>query len=408
MRILLLTSYFPPEIGSASHLFHDVGAALVERGHEVEVITGIPSYHAKERGRARRPISQESMSGMDITRVWVPQIARDTPAGRGFWQLASAVAFGVAAFRRQRPDVALVYSPPLTLGLTALLLRLIRRVPFVINVQDLFPQSAIDLGVLRQPSLIKAARWLERFLYSRAGALSFHSRGNLEHAVGVGADRSKCEVVHNCVDTAHLESEYDSTHYKGELGLDGRFIASFAGVMGYSQDLDVILETAKMFEDDGEVAFLLVGDGVEKERLVAKADSMDLPNVVWMPMQPRGRYPRILHSSDVCLTTLEAEVKTPVVPSKIISAMAAGRPVIAALDPNGDAPALIQEVGCGVAIAPEDPVALADAISLLRAEPDLREKMGSEGRRFAEEHCSPESVAAQYEKIFERIAGSGS
>ncbi|RIK10339.1 MAG: glycosyltransferase WbuB [Acidobacteria bacterium] len=408
MRILLLTSYFPPEIGSASHLFHDIGAALVERGHEVEVITGIPSYHAKGRGQTKRFIAHESMTGMDVTRVWVPQIARDTPAGRGFWQLASAAAFAAAAFRRKRSDAVLVYSPPLTLGLTALMLRVFRRVPFVINVQDLFPQSAIDLGILRQPFLIKAARWLERFLYSRAEALSFHSRGNLEHAVGVGADRSKCEVVHNCVDTAHLESEHDSTYYKGELGLEGHFIASFAGVMGYSQDLDVILETAKMFEDDEEVAFLLVGDGVEKERLVAKADSMDLPNVVWMPMQPRGRYPRILHSSDVCLTTLEAEVKTPVVPSKIISAMAAGRPVIAALDPNGDAPALLQEVGCGVAIAPEDPVALADAISLLRAEPDLREKMGSEGRRFAEEHCSPESVAAQYEKIFERIAGSGS
>lgn len=406
MRVLLLTSYFPPEIGSASHLFHDIGEALSQKGHQVEVVTGMPSYHAKVRTKARRLSATETMNGMQVTRVWVPQIARDTPIGRGFWQLASALAFAVAGLRRPKPDIVLVYSPPLTLGLTAWFIEKARGAPFVLNVQDLFPQSAIDLGVLRQPALIKGARWLERFLYASAGALTFHSRGNLEHAVGVGADRSKCQVVHNCVETSYLAPKGDSSEVKEDLGLSGRFVSSFAGVMGYSQDLDVILEAAKMFADDEEMAFLLVGDGLEKDRLVDKADEMDLSNVVWMPMQPRERYPRVLHASDVCLTTLEAEVKTPVVPSKIISAMAAGRPVIAALDPNGDAPALIREVGCGLAIPPEDPVALADAIALLRAEPELREKMGREGQRFAEENCSPESVAAQYEKIFAELCGS--
>lgn len=405
LRVLLLTAYFPPEIGSASHLFHDIGLELVKRGNEVEVITGVPSYHVKGQSRNRKLMYTEDLDGMKVRRVRVPQFARDTPMGRAFWQIASAMGFGLAAIRAGRPDVTLAYSPPLTLGLTTRIVQKVTGAPFVLNVQDLFPQSAIDLGVLRQPLLIRIARWLERFVYARAGALTFHSRGNLEHAVGVGAERSKCQVVENCVEIGPQPGRDDAARAKSELGLSDHFILSFAGVMGYSQDLDVILEAAKILEEDDGITFLLVGDGVEKDRLVSKADEMDLPNVVWMPMQPRNRYPRILSASDVCLVTLEAEVKTPVVPSKIISAMAAGRPVIAALDPHGDAAALIREVGCGLSIPPEDPVALADAIAFLRTESEIREKMGREGRRYAEEYCSPASVADQYEKIFTQLVG---
>lgn len=401
MRIQLLTAYFPPEIGSASHLFHDIGLELAARGHEVSVVTGMPSYHAKgafSRYR-RRLFVEEEVGSMRVTRVWVPQLGRNTPVGRGVWQVASAAMFGLGALRQKQIDVTLSYSPPLTLGLTGWALRRIRGAAMVVNIQDLFPQSAIDLGILSQPALIRVAEVLERFVYRRADALTFHSVGNLEHAVAVGADRSKCLVVHNCVDTDDLAPPSEPESLKVELGLDGRFVASFAGVMGFSQDLDVILEVAQRLKSHSDIAFLLVGDGVEKDRLVARADKMGLPNVVWMPMQPRDRYQRILHASDVCMTTLHSDVVTPVVPSKIVSAMAAGRPIIAAVDLAGDAPKLIEEVGCGISVPPEDPDALATALLELRDSPDMREKMGKNGRRFAEEHCSPQSVAREYEGI---------
>lgn len=408
MRILLITAYFPPDVGSASHLFFELGGAFKKRGHEVEVVTGFPAYHAMgDLSRyERRRWMNERMEGMNVTRIRVPELARDTPLGRGLWQFTCAGAFALAGLRIARPDAALVYSPPLPLGLTALALRLLRGTPHVINVQDLFPQSAIDLGLLRSRPLIRMFERLESLVYRRADAVTVHSDGNRRHVLEHGGPPATTEVMHNSVDTGHIRPGPRENELSRELGLDGRFVASFAGIMGRSQDLGVILDAAKRLEDDGRILFLLAGEGVEKERMMAKSGEMGLDNVRWMPMLPRERYPLLLHLSDVCLTTLHADVKTPVVPSKILSAMAAGRPVVASLDLEGDAPRLIEEAGAGYSLPPEDGAALADTLRRLAGDSELCRRLGESGRRYAEKHLSPESVAVRYEGIFDRITGS--
>lgn len=405
MHIVLLTAYFPPDVGSAAHLFYDLGRAFVEQGCQVSVVTGFPSYHAQGdlQSYAGRWRYQEMLEGMQVYRLRLPQLGRNTPIGRGVWQFNSALGLAAAGLGWLRPDVTLVYSPPLPLGLSALVWRWGRRAPFVLNVQDLFPQSAIDLGILRNRGLIRLFEALERFLYRQANGVTVHSSGNQAHVLARGGRPGRVQVVHNAVDTHAIQPGPRHNSLRAELKLQDRFIVSFAGVMGYSQDLDVILEAAHLLAHEPAIHFLLVGDGVEKERLVSQSAALGLSNVTWLPMQPRDRYPAILQASDVGLTTLHADVKTPVVPSKILSIMAAGRPVVAALDLQGDAPHLIAAAEAGFCLPPGDAPALAATLLQLYRDPALGERLGRHGYAYAQAHLTPQAVAGHYLTLFRQL-----
>lgn len=419
MRILLLTVYFPPDTGSASHLFFELGLELVKNGHQVSVITSMPGYHAHgSLDRYRRKLwVRERTDGMDVLRVATLKMPRRLMVGRALWQFSSAMAFFIAERVFTSIDLVLVYSPPLPLGLTAWAIRKVRGTPFVINVQDLFPQSLIDLGLLKNRFAIWIFEALERFLYLKADAITVHSSGNREHVLRKMAKarsdgqrlEGKVQVIPNWVDTGFIRPGELHNQFRVEYGLSDSFVVSFAGVLGYSQDLDVVLEAAKRIENrnpNPNITWLIVGDGVEKPRLERKASEMGLSSVRFLPMQPRERYPLVLQASDVCLATLRSQVKTPVVPSKILSIMAAGRPVIAAMNLDGDAPKLISEARCGLCVPPEDPDALAEAVLLLYRDYRLREELGLNGRLYAEEHLSLQVCAKRYEALFKEVLNS--
>lgn len=405
MRILLLTAYFPPDTGSAAHLFYELGGALAQRGHEIWVVTSFPSYHAQgDLSRYRRKFwLKERIENLFVTRIALPKLPRHIPLARGIWQISCASFFTVPSLRVPRPDIVLIYSPPLPLGLTGWIVKKLRKVPFVLNVQDLFPQSVIDLGILRNQILIRVFEGMERFVYKKAAHITVHSPGNRDHVIRKGALAPKVTVMHNWVDTEFLQPGPKNNDFRQELGLESKFIVSFAGVIGYSQDLDIVLEAARILTGYQDIAFLIVGDGVEKARLQKKAQAMALSNVIFLPMQPRHRYPQIIQASDVSLATLHAEVKTPVVPSKILSIMAVGRPVIAALNTAGDAPKLIEDAHCGLVLPPEDPQGLAEAILKLYNDRESCKQMGENGRDYAEKELSLRKAADRYEELFSRI-----
>lgn len=403
----MLTAYFPPDTGSAAHLFYELGTALVKKGHGVTVLTSFPGYHAQgnlSKYRGKRYMEEE-MDRVRVVRVKVPQFPRHIPAGRALWQFSLAFKFGLSTLRLLTFDISIIYSPPLPLGFTAWFLRKRKGVPFIFNVQDLFPQSAIDLGILKNRPLIKFFESMERWVYRRADLITVHSPGNRDHVVMKGASPDKVEVMPNWVDTDFIVPGKRMNGLREEFGLGNKFIVSFAGVLGYSQDIDVILGVADLLMKKGDILFLIVGDGVEKGRLEKKASSMGLSNVRFLPMQPRDRYPSVLHASDVCLATLHKEVKTPVVPSKILSIMAAGRPVVACMNLDGDAPRLVEEVGCGYVLPPEDPKSLADHILKLHEDEGLREEMGRNGREYAERELALTVAAERYIRLIDRIKG---
>jgi colanic acid biosynthesis glycosyl transferase WcaI len=369
------------------------------------VLTGVPRYHVADNHRhyETRFSIRENYHGLNVIRTFNLDIPWNKMLLRGLDQYVSALCSGLAGLGLPPFEVALVYSPPLPLALAALALCRLRRKPLAVNIQDLFPQSAIDLGLLKNPYLIRIFRELESFLFREADLLVVHSEGNRRYVVERrGTPKTVC-VVPNWIDTQAIKPAARQNGLRLSLGLEERFIVSYAGVMGYSQDLETVLASAELLRDNPDIAFLLVGNGVQKSALVRQARRQNLQNVYFLPMQPKEKYSEVLSASDVCLVTLRKEVQTPVVPSKIISIMAAGRPVLASLSLQGDAARLIREARCGLCLPPGDTRAMAHAISRLYLEPSLRGKMGAEGRRYAVAHFSLERCAAHLESCLQSM-----
>ena len=407
MRILLLTAYFPPDTGSASHLLYELGTALRDLGHQVTVLTGMPGYHPQgELRRYRwRLWVREEIDGLSVLRVAAPRPPRRLVAGRALWQFGLASAVFFAGLLVRKSDVALVYSPPLPLALSAWGIRRLRGIPFVVNVQDLFPQSVIDLGLLKNRFLVRFFKGMERFVYGRADRVTVHAEGNSDHVVANGADPDRVSHAPNWVDTTYIVSEGSGERFRTKHALGDAFVASFAGVLGHSQDLEVVINAAALLRDKRDILWVIVGDGVQKERLERMADDKELHNVRFIPMVPRGEYPEVLYASDACLVTLRADVKTSVVPSKMLSIMAAARPVVAAMNPDGDAPRLIDAAECGYAVGTGDAEALAGVVSRLRDDVDMRGRLGAQGRAYAVANFSLERAAQRHEALFRDMLG---
>jgi len=407
MRILLLTAYFPPEIGAASHLFFDLGKGLVKKRYSVQVLTGLPSYNLEKKPKRyrRKILVKEKMDGMEVIRIGVTHLpsSRSIPILRGLEHFWMATVFSFAQVFLKKPDLILFYSPPITLGLSCWFLGRLKQVPFIVNVQDLFPQNAIDLGILKNSFLIKIFQKIERFVYKKANFVTVHSNQNKKYILNKGIPEEKIEVVPNWVDTGAIKPGKRMNAFREKYKLGNRFIVSFAGVLGYSQDFDVILDAANFLKRDDNILFLIVGEGPEKTRIQKKAEKMKLENVKFLPMQPRQDYPLVLAGSDVCLVTLRKEVKTPVVPSKILSIMAAGRPIAAAMDLAGDGPEIIRKARCGFVLSAGDGRKLADSILKLYQSVELREKYGYNGRRYCEKYLSLRSGVRKYMGLFSKL-----
>lgn len=404
MKILLICAFFPPEVGSAAHLYYELGQALQARRHEVTVLTGLPRYHVIEKSKhsRNRPVISETYHGLRVFRVFNLDIPWNVPLLRGLDQFLSAFCFGVAGCFLPPFDIALVYSPPLPLAVATYFMGRLRCKPTILNVQDIFPQSAIDLGVLKNPWLIRCFKSMEAFAYRHFRLTVAHSEGNRRYIVSRGGPPAQVTAIPNWVDTEAIQPGLKVNGLRTALGLEGHFIVSFAGIMGYSQDLGTIVEAAALLKDHPQISFLLVGDGVEKPGLMKMVRESNLSNVHFLPMQPKAEYPKVLAASDLCLVTLRKEVQTPVVPSKILSIMAAGRPVLASLPLEGDAPRLIAAAQAGICVAPESPERLAEAIIKLHQDPLLLDEMGAKGRDYAVQNLSLEACVMQLEQLFEK------
>lgn len=403
MKILALTKYFPPDIGTASHLFFELCETLVRRGHEVTAVTSLPRYNLKKipAKYRNRLFLKEEMNGITVLRVAGipsprPEISRSIEQ---FYMALPLYFCGLAA---QKPEAIIVYSPPIALGITGYLLGKKWHVPFIVNIQDLFPQCCVDYGFPK--IIIKSFGKIADFVYHKVNYITVHSVGNREVILRDSpfVSPEKIKVIDNWVDTDFIKPGKRTNTFSALHNLNGHFVVSFAGSIGIPQGLEVVIAAANELRDLPEILFLIVGDGVMREKIVRKASGLDLTNVQFLPMQPRGTYPWILASSEVCLVTLLKEISTPVIPSKILSIMAAGRPVLASMPLHGDAPKLIAEADCGLCVEPGNAEALAAGILKLYHNPELRELYGRNGRRYVEEHLSREACVANYETIFQQ------
>jgi len=405
LNILLLSRYFPPEIGTAANLFFEMARGLVIRGHKVTVLTNFPWYNldtVPEKYRWKF-FMRENIEGVEVLRLKLP-----LPGTRNIKLAAGHLTVPITTFLSglfvKKIDVMFLYSPPLFMGIAGWLLHLIKRKPIVFGVQDLHPQCYIDQGILKNKLAIKLLERLEKFCYDKAAAVTVHSDGNKSHIVDLkGIAAQKVRVIPNWIDTDEMKPLPRDNEFAQKHNLNGKFVVGYAGTLGMSQGLLSVIDAARILRDRKDIEFFIVGDGIEKRTMIDRVKEYSLENVKFLEMQPKAVYPFVVASCDVGLVTLNSKVKTPVVPSKILSLMAAAKPVLASMPLDGDAPKLIEEAGCGVCIPPESPELMAEKILYLAANPKQCEMFSRQGREYVVEEMSLKKAVSRLERLFEEV-----
>jgi len=403
MRILILSESFPPETKSASTLFFELAESLAKRGHGVSVVTRMPRYNIAERTASNKVPAHEVISGINVHRFRMPPLARRVPFIRGLEHFLLALVFFFGALKLKDHDVILVYSPPLPLGVAGYWLGRIKKIPVIVNIQDPLPQGVIDLGLLKNKLLIKVSRMMESFVYRRSDIITVHTEGNRDYVVGRGSKPDSTRVVYNWVDTGLVKPGPKDNLISKKFNLTGKFVVSFAGTMGFAQGLDVVLDAAKLLKDKPEISFILVGDGVERPALEQRAKKEGLSNVIFARTQPLDVYPEVLAASDACLVTLRKELTVASIPGKLLSIMAAGRPVIASVPLAGDVPKKINAFDCGICVEAGEAGDLAKAVLKLYNNKMLCSRLGENGRKAAERVFSREDAVFKYIGIMEKL-----
>ena len=404
LRVTFLTHYFPPEVGPAQTRLHELAKRLIAAGETVTVVTGFPNYPAGEifPGYRGKRLMEDSYDGIRVLRTWVFATRSRGFIGR-LLNYFSFPVFSLLAVRKLGPtDIIYVQSPPLFTGLAALWFSRLKRAPYIFNVSDIWPQSAVELGVLRNRVAIRLAEWLERHIYRRASRITVPTPGILERLVARGVPREKIFLLTNGVDTAAYSVTSPDRELAQRLGLNGHKVFMYAGLHGLAQGLDVILEAAKLTRNP-DVLYVLVGDGADKAALVAKAQAEGISNVRFLPIQPTSTLPALLNLVYATVIPLRRlDLFKAALPSKLFDSMAAGRPIVAPL--WGEAAALVEAAACGLVVEPEDARAVQEAVEKLAADPALAQKLGEQGRRYVVEHFNRDDIAKRLIKLLEETA----
>ena len=415
MNLVVLCPHFAPDVAPTGDVMTRIALELIERGHRLHVVTALPWYqrHALEPGWDGQLVRGEITEWGRISRVHpFPTDKRNIPARARAFGGFTALATAVGAVSTLKPDAVLAMSPPLTLGPAGRAVATARRVPLVFNIQDVFPDVAVELGLLNGRRVIAAASWLERTSYRLSDAVTVLSDDLADNVrtkltSGLDAERAdreaaKVRVIPNFVDTDRIRPDDRENSYRADYGLSGRKVVMYAGNVGFSQSLDLVLLAARAFAvTRPEVVFVINGGGAARPELEAAA--ADLPNVRFVDMQPAERLPEVLAAADVHVVPLRAGLAWSSVPSKLYSILAAARPIVASVDEGTEVARTVERAGAGISVPPDDPAAFTAAVGRLLDEPHAAAQMGASGRQFVEGWASPSAVAAAYEELFSEL-----
>jgi colanic acid biosynthesis glycosyl transferase WcaI len=401
--LIVLCPHFEPDTAPTGTVMTRIVAELVERGHTVHVVTSLPWYrtHRIEAGWTGKLVRTEVTPWGSVTRVHpFPGSDKTNLVRRAVGFVAYSLLAGVQCLRvggwGRRSEGVIAMSPPLTLGLTGWLVSRLRRAPMVFNIQDVFPDAAIETGAIHNRWIIAAASRLERVSYRAADAVTVLSDDLRDNVAAKMAPtrRDRVHVIPNFVDTDAIVPMDRLTDYRRELGLGDGPVVLYAGNVGFSQSLDLVVAAAAALPD---VTFLINGDGAAKDALEASAAGH--ANVRFAGYIAPARLAELLATGDIHVVPLRAGLGRVSVPSKTYSIMAAGRPVVAAIDPGTAVPKILAESGGGLAVAPDDAPAFVGGLRRLLDDPDLRERMGEHGRAWVVREASPRAVGAAYDAL---------
>jgi glycosyltransferase involved in cell wall biosynthesis len=394
MKLGILTQYYPPEIGAPQARLSQLARAFRAHGHEVHILTAFPNYPTGKiypgyHGFART----EFYDGSPVYRSWIYPTKSVGLVRRlaCYWSFTCSSAV-VGAWRLPPCDYLLTESPPLFLGLTGWLLAALKHARWIFNVADLWPSSAVQLGVLGQGIPLRIAEALERFCYRNAWLVTGQSREILEQVRARHAG-ARTYLLSNGADPAFFTEEGRGPEPASRTSNPGEIKIVYAGLHGIAQGLDIVLKAAARLQAFPSLRFVLAGDGPEKEALKAEAARLSLKNVKFLDPQPRHSIPALLRAADIVLVPLKRTIDG-AVPSKLYEAMAAGVPVV--LASGGESADIVRRTRCGLTAKPGDADSLCGCIQRLACDADLRAKLGSNGRKAASDQFNRDLIAAKF------------
>jgi glycosyltransferase involved in cell wall biosynthesis len=400
--LLIHQLFIPPgEAGGTRH--YELARHCIGKGHQVTIVASVLNYLSGEHVvKPEGLVTEESLDGIRLLRAYTLPVLH-----RSFvWRIVAFVSFMLtsiwAGLRAGKVDLVMGTSPPIFQAFSAWIVAVFRRKPFLLEIRDLWPEFAIDMGVLRNRLLISLSRWMESFLYARSSHLLVNSPAYRHYLLAKGVPDEKISVIPNGVDPDMFDPNGDGRCVRKRWSLDGRFVVTYAGALGMANDIQTLLRAADQLREDDRIHFLLVGDGKERANLEELTRQLALPNVTFTGSLPKSEMAEVLAASNACIAILKnISMFRTTYPNKVFDYMAAGRPTILAID--GVIRGVVEAAGGGLFVPPGDAQALADTISRLSREPDQAQQMGHAARDYVVKHFNRRQQATQFGELLERL-----
>ena len=398
MRFLILTQYYPPEIGAPQTRLSSIVSEIKALGHEVEVVTALPNHPTGKifPGYRGQLYFREDMDNVVVHRVWLY-----TAIGAGLRRILNYISFALSSlyglWRSQRPDYVFVESPPLFLSIPGFIVARRWRAKIIFNVADLWPDSVQELGLIQSERILGLAERLEKWSYriaNRVSAVTEGIRSNLIEKKGVPA--SKVLFLPNGVNTELFKPRSPNMELMRSLGLEGKKVVLYAGTLGYAQGLDTVLKAAEILIDRQDIIFVFIGDGSEKTRLLEVTSHLRLENVLFLEPSPQEFVANLYSLALAGLAVLkDVPIFQGARPSKMFPIMASGVPVL--YSGAGEGALLVQKKAqAGIVTSPESSQALAEGVMHLADNPGLARELGKNGRKYVEEYFNWQTLVADW------------
>lgn len=405
MRILFVSHYFPPEVNAPANRTHEHARRWVADGHDVTVITGVPNHPRGEifPGYRNRLIQEERVDGIRVIRTWTYVTPNEGFLRRTLNYVLFAAASVLASLRAERPDVVVATSPQFFVGLAGAVISRLRRRPLVLEVRDLWPDSIVQLGQLRNARVVRFLEWVETRLYRSAAGIVVNTRAFIDHIAARGVPRDRIELIYNGIDPSLFAPRPPDRELLRRHGLEGRWLVAYIGTLGLAHALDTVLDAAERMSGRGDVTFLFIGDGADRARLEAEAARRGLDAVRFLGLRPRAEMPAWIASVDCLLVMLrDLPVFETVIPSKIFEFCAQERPVVVAA--RGEIRRMVEEAKAGFVVDPEDGAALAAMLQRVRESPEEAATRARAGREWVEQGFQRDGLARRMAAFLARIA----
>ena len=406
MKILLINQAFvsPNEPGHTRH--YELAQYLKSQGHELIIVASDINYQTGERIVEHKGIfTEQDINGIRVMRTYIyPALHKSF-----FWRIISFISFMFtsfwAAMQSGPVDVVMGTSPPIFQAATAWAVAFLRRKPFLLEIRDLWPAFAVDMGVLKNPLIIKLASWLERFLYNRASQILVNSPAYKTYMTDMGVSASKVTFIPYGTDVDQFNPTIDGQSIRQELGLDDKFIVGYTGALGLANDIDTVLRAAERLKDTPAIQIVFFGDGKERARLEAEKVRMGLDNVTFAGTKPKTQMPEVVAACDACLAILKnIPMFGMTYPNKVFDYMAAGKPTILVID--GVVRDVIEQADAGIFVQPGDDTALADAIRSAYEQPERTKEMGENARQAITSQFDRRDKIAENLALFQQLVGA--